>query len=72
MPSGSGPMILSRAASIDELHGARELDHEFVEDRAGEGAPHAGNLFEFGERELGLGQILLGHFAQAFFAEQAQ
>ena len=35
-------------------------------------APHAGNLFQFGERELRLGQILLGHLAQAFLAQQAK
>ena len=57
---------------VDHFHRARKFQREFVERGAAENAAHAGNFFEFGLRETGLGEILQRLLAQAFFADQAE
>ena len=57
---------------IHQFHGTRQLYREFVEKWAAECAAHAGNFLQLRQSKVRFREILMGHFAQPFFAEQAE
>src|ERR1700733_15329837 len=62
-------------AQQQPVHGidrSRKLDRKLVEKRALKRPANAGNPLKRGESEMGLRQILFGHFAQTFLSKERQ
>src|ERR1700682_3473236 len=64
--------LLAQEMSVYNFYRARKLQSKFIEKWGVEGPANAGNFCEFGKGKLGFSKILLGHFAEAFFAEQCE
>src|SRR5450432_2165678 len=64
--------FVAQQFGVDQARGAWKLDRELVEERCVEAAAHAGNLRKFVEGKAGLGEILMSHFAQAFFSKKCE
>src|SRR5256885_17012572 len=58
--------------SVNDFHGTWKFQCELVEKWGVECPADTGNFGEFGERELRLREVLLGHFAQSLFAKKGQ
>src|SRR5580658_361324 len=64
--------FFAQEISVYDFYGTRQLDRKFVEKWRVESAANSRNFLQLGERELRFREVLMGHLAQAFFAEKRE